>query len=298
VAAGGGYVTDAFWLHATGVLAVLSLAQRLGKPTAMFGQGIGPLNQRALLTQARAVLPRLKILGLREAGLSRDLALSLGVPSDVIRLSGDEALELTTAHDALEGYALGINMRVSGYAGVDSSVAAVIGNLLLETADDLQAPLVALPVCRGAAGEDLSFIRALFGNSNSHGRVILNDIITPSEFINVSASCRTIVTGSYHAALFGLAQGVPAVGLTKSSYYDAKFAGLRELFPSACQVVSLAEPNYADRLRDAITNAWSLPHSARVAAIRSAASQRSAGRDVYAQFHEFTEIAKWADAEV
>jgi polysaccharide pyruvyl transferase WcaK-like protein len=58
VAAGGGYLNDSFRWHATGVLGVLSLAQRLGKPTAMFGQGIGPLSQRMVCHQARAVLPQ------------------------------------------------------------------------------------------------------------------------------------------------------------------------------------------------------------------------------------------------
>jgi polysaccharide pyruvyl transferase WcaK-like protein len=46
VAAGGDYVTDTFRGHRTGVLGPLSPAQRLGNPTAMFGQGVGPIGQR------------------------------------------------------------------------------------------------------------------------------------------------------------------------------------------------------------------------------------------------------------
>jgi polysaccharide pyruvyl transferase WcaK-like protein len=286
VAAGGGYLTDAFWLHATGILGLLSLAQRLGKPTAMFGQGIGPISQRALRIQARTVLPRLNVLGLREGNVGPDLALSFGVRPATLKVSGDEALELTSRTDVSSGNALGVNLRVSGYAGVDPVVAAAIGDLLLESANDLQAPLVALPVCRGPAGEDLQAIRALFNHRDSNTKIILDDISTPAEFIDAAASCRVIVTGSYHAAVFGLAQGVPAIGLTKSSYYDAKFAGLRALFPSACTAISLSRPDYATRLRSAVIDAWNLPHSARVAAVNAAARQREAGRDVYKQFHE------------
>ena len=57
VASGGGYVTDTWWWHGAGVLSLLTLAQRLGKPTAMFGQGIGPIGQRGLRAQASAVMP-------------------------------------------------------------------------------------------------------------------------------------------------------------------------------------------------------------------------------------------------
>ncbi len=209
VAAGGGYVTDAFRWHGTGVLGPLSLAQRLGKPTAMFGQGVGPIGQRLLRIQARAVLPKLAVLGLREGRIGRDLALSLGTSPGTVTVTGDEALELTA---------------------------------------DTSGP-------------------------DSH-------LLTPQALITTAANCRAIVTGSYHAAVFGLAQGVPVVCLTKSSYYDAKFAGLSALFPGACFVGSLQQPDFADCLRNAIEQAWRLPVSGRAAAREAAAWQRRA----YAQF--------------
>ena len=94
VASGGGYVTDTWWWHAAGILSLLSLAQRLGKPTAMFGQGIGPIRHRALRAQARAVLPGLKVMGLREGKIGPELVLSLGMASDAVIVTGDDALNL------------------------------------------------------------------------------------------------------------------------------------------------------------------------------------------------------------
>ena len=38
--------------------------------------------------------------------------------------------------------------------------------------------------------------------------------------------CRVVVTGSYHGAVFALAQGIPVVALVKSPYYVNKMAGL------------------------------------------------------------------------
>jgi polysaccharide pyruvyl transferase WcaK-like protein len=289
VASGGGYVTDTWWWHAAGVLSLLSLAQRLGKPTAMFGQGIGPISRRALRAQARSVLPGLTVLGLREGLIGRDLALSLGVPPGAVTVTGDDALELFAGASVPDDQALGVNIRVSGYAGVDPAAMAAVGDVLLQAAGTLQAPIVALPVCRYAADADLAAIRALLRPGHSRAEIVLRDLRTPRALIAAAASCRAIVTGSYHAAVFGLAQGVPAVCLTKSSYYDAKFAGLRALFPSACFVVSLGQPDMAARLRSAIDEAWHLPNPARAAAKDAAARQRSAGRGAYAQFRDALE---------
>jgi len=289
VASGGGYVTDTWWWHAAGVLSLLSLAQRLGKPTAMFGQGIGPISGRVLRAQARAVLPRLAILGLREDQIGRDLALSLGTPPGAMTVTGDDALELIPDAGAPDGQALGVNMRVSGYAGVDPAETAAVGDLLLRAAGILGAPIVALPVSRYAPGADLAAIRALLRPSRSRADIVLRDLTTPEALVTTAASCRAIVTGSYHAAVFGLAQGVPTVCLTKSSYYDAKFAGLRALFPSACFVISLEQPNFATRLRSSIHKAWHLPPQARAAARQAAARQRDAGRGAYAQFRDAVE---------
>src|SRR2546421_1692869 len=113
VASGGGYVTDTWWWHGAGVLSLLRLAQRLGKPTAMFGQGVGPISERgrggprALCRQARAVLPRLAVLGLREDRIGKDLAISLGVPAGAVAITGDDALELIPEGSAADGRAHG-----------------------------------------------------------------------------------------------------------------------------------------------------------------------------------------------
>lgn len=284
VASGGGYVTDTWWWHAAGVLSLLSLAQRLGKPTAMFGQGIGPIAQPALRAQARAVLPNLKVIGLREERIGRNLALSLGVRPDAIRLTGDDALELTSGNPVAAGNALGVNVRVSGYAGVEPAAAAAVGKVVLDAATELQAPILGLPVSRYAVDADASAIRALLGDQRNHGGIDVRDIASPGDLLSVAANCRAIVTGSYHVAVFGLAQGIPVVCLTKSSYYDAKFGGLRALFPAACFVVPLDARDWADRLRAAIPQAWHLPYPTRAGTKDTAVGLRDAGEDVYTQF--------------
>ena len=299
VASGGGYLTDTWWWHAVGVLSLLSLAQRLGKPTAMFGQGVGPIGDegglsragRAILRrQARVVLPGLAVLGLREDRIGRDLALRLGTRPGALVVTGDDALELTPSEAGPPaGRALGFSMRVSAYAGVDSATAEAIRAPVLRAAEDHGAPIVGLPVSRYPVHGDLDALRTLLQAERSQTRIALNDLAAPGDLVTAAACCRAVVTGSYHAAVFGLAQGVPAVCLTRPRYYDAKFAGLAALFPGACFIVPLDQPDLAGRLRQAIDQAWDLPAPARAAAREAAARQRQAGREAYARFREAVE---------
>jgi polysaccharide pyruvyl transferase WcaK-like protein len=284
VAAGGGYVTDTWRWHATGVLSVLSLAQRLGKPTAMFGQGIGPMRQHALRMQACAVFPRLAVLGLREGRMGPALAVSLGAQPGAVTVTGDDALELVACAGAPDGDALGLNVRVTGYAGIDPAAAAAVGDVVLKTAAALGAPIVALPVSRRGADADLDAIRGTIDAGDPRTEVVLRDLATPQDLAATTARCRAIVTGSYHAAVFSLAQGVPAVCVANSSYYDAKFAGLRALYPGICFVTALDRPDFADHLRATVSRAWRLPALARTAARDASKRQRDAGRAAYAQF--------------
>ena len=284
VAAGGGYITDTWWWHAAGVLALLGYAQRCGKPTAMFGQGIGPLDGRVVRAMARGVFPRLAALGLREGVTSPELALSCGARRDVITITGDDAIEVIPGTAPPVADALGFNIRAADYSGVGRDAAARIGECVVAAAHELAVGIIGLPVSRYPKTSDLAAISACLGDSQAGIDVTLPDLSSPADLMSASASCRAVVTGSYHAAVYSLAQGVPAVCLTKSRYYDAKFAGLRALFPETCRVISLTSLDAADLLRQAIEEAWQLPADAREAARAAAAGQRASGRAAYRDF--------------
>jgi polysaccharide pyruvyl transferase WcaK-like protein len=284
VAAGGGYLTDTWWWHAAGVLSLLDFAQRLGKPTAMFGQGIGPLRSRAVRAMASRVLPGLAAIGLREEVTSLGLALSCGARRGVIWVTGDESIEIIPDTAPADASALGFNIRAADYSGVGRETAADIGKYVVAAAHEVGAPIVGLPVSRYATTSDRDAIGECLEHGHAGIDVALPDLSSPAELISASASCRAVVTGSYHAAVFALVQGVPAVCLSKSRYYDAKFAGLNALFPEVCKVVSLTDHDAARSFRQAVLRAWELPAGARFAARQAAASQRASARSAYEAF--------------
>ena len=112
VVSGMGGITDTFQDYAFGVLDTLDLAIRIGIPTAMLGQGIGPLRNPKLKARAKAILPHVNLITLRESRASAQLLASLGVSSDHVLTTGDDAIELAyqSRSDQL-GRGLGVNLR-------------------------------------------------------------------------------------------------------------------------------------------------------------------------------------------
>jgi colanic acid/amylovoran biosynthesis protein len=287
VATGGGYLTDVFWWHGVGVLSVMGLAQRLGIPTAMFGQGIGPLDHALLRRQAALVLPKLDLLTLREGTLGPDLVRRLGVRDERLIVTGDDALSLIQPAEQPQT-AVGINVRVAGYSDVSDTVARQIVDATLQVARNRAATVQALPVSRYERDGDLAALRRAVGKDEGP-RVSVTDVQTADRLIELAARCRVVVTGSYHAAVFALAQGVPVVCLSGSSYYDGKFLGLSGMFPGGCSLVSVAGSDFRGQVHRALETAWDCSPEQRDSLRVLANQQASAGRDAYARFAELIE---------
>ena len=116
---GMGAITDAFPEYVTSLFETLALAIRCRRYVAMVGQGFGPLHTPELVARARVVLPHINFIGVREERASLPLLLSLGVASDRVMTTGDDAIEMAyrLRRDSL-GEGLGVNVRIADYSGV------------------------------------------------------------------------------------------------------------------------------------------------------------------------------------
>jgi colanic acid/amylovoran biosynthesis protein len=79
VVSGMGGLNDAFADSACPLLDELEFVLQAGIPVVAFGQGVGPITNPELLARARSVLPRLKLIGLREDYTGLPLLESIGV---------------------------------------------------------------------------------------------------------------------------------------------------------------------------------------------------------------------------
>jgi polysaccharide pyruvyl transferase WcaK-like protein len=256
VLCGMGALTDGFRDAASALLTMLELFQRRGTPTALMSQGLGPLARPELREQAARVLPKARLLALREEVGGRPLARSLGVGEERIRVTGDDAIAVVERRLAPGKGPVGLNARAVPYTGIDATqareVAAAVGPARRIT-------ISSVPGEREGGQE------------------------APADFgvIDEIAACSVIVACSYHAAVFALAQGLPAVGLTASRYYDWKFRGLGALFPGGLSVVDLREEGWRERLGRAIAAAREVDLDTRRSLIESAERQDAAGLAAY-----------------
>jgi colanic acid/amylovoran biosynthesis protein len=256
VVCGQGFLTDHVRDHAITTLNMVEIGLGHKAVCAMVGQGIGPLRDRAVIAQSREVLPELELLSLRERVAGLPICRSIGVPEATCSVSGDEAIELACAyHRDPRVNGLGINVRVAPSSGVESSFLNVLRPILEEFAVSVQAEFIPLPIARDHDLGDVRSIQRLFAGTKelTDGGLSLD---SPQAVIEQASRCRIIVTGAYHAAVFALAQGVPAVCLAKSEYFETKFAGLADQFGQGCRVLSLQDPAFERHLKDALVWAW------------------------------------------
>jgi polysaccharide pyruvyl transferase WcaK-like protein len=283
VIGGQASLNDTFVARARTVLSTLEAAMALHKRTALVGQAIGPLSNPALVERARAVLPRVDVICLREERTGRRLLEEFGVDPSRIEITGDDALELShglRVHPP--GSAIGVNLRVGRVAGTDDSILGKLRDLLIQASRRWGAPLLPVPIAFHDASQDVAVLRTLLAgvSPEQDGG---SGLRAPASLLAQICRCRILVTGAYHAAVFALGQGIPAVCLDGSPYYHAKWEGLGDLFGDGCHVVSLAKPLWAMRLAGAIETAWSQADAVRDSLLAATARQVAAGRRAYAR---------------
>jgi colanic acid/amylovoran biosynthesis protein len=279
--AGMGGITDAFPEYASGLLNAVILATNSGCYVALMGQGLGPLENEELRDLARIALPRVDRICLREGRAGLPLLRSLGVADDKVAVTGDDAIGLVFAghgsHDP-NARGLGVNIRLSDYSKITATHLETLRNALRRAATALSAELVPVPISTYPQEDDAGVIRGLM-DLPPDGAARPRRADDLAALMDDILRCRVVATGSYHAAVFALANGIPVVGLAGSDYYRDKFQGLSDLFGDGCLALSVDEPEAVEK---AILQLWKDADRLRPALLAEAAREMEAGRDAYA----------------
>lgn len=289
VALGGGYLTDADVPQAGRVLDLLEYACGAGIPAAMMGQGLGPLRDPELRERATQVLGKLPLIALRERRRGPELLESLGVPANTIVVTGDDAIELArNARRTVPGTDIGVCLRVAGYAPVAERARDLVGTAVRAAATEFGARLVPLIIAETPGSPDRATTLPLVRGS-ANAAAPLGRFVHPSAVAEQVGSCRVLVTGAYHLAVFALSQGIPVVGLTSTEYYDDKFLGLGAMFGGGIQLIHLDDPDLGSRLDTAIRVAWNEADALRAPLNSRADEQMLASRQAFERLFELLE---------
>ncbi|MFP5319126.1 MAG: polysaccharide pyruvyl transferase family protein [Acidimicrobiia bacterium] len=253
VVSGGGGTADVFPWETRTVLELLELGVAARVPTALMGQAFGPLQDPSLRRHAGAVLRHVDLIALREQRASAPLLESLGVPMHRVVTTGDDAIAVASPFrtDDAPDAVMGVNLRIAPYSGLDPSLAAEAGRQIAAAAGRHHARMVATPVSIHPDEADADVAARAVGTHVEDAGTVDG----PEDVLARIARCRIVVTGSYHAAVFALALGIPAVGLALSPYYVDKFSGLADQFGPGCAVVRL-DGSWPATLADAIDSLW------------------------------------------
>ena len=165
VVSGRGGTTDVFLDDGMEVLEVLRSAIALGIPTAMFGQGIGPMDDERMRALARDVLPRVDVLAVRERRAAVPLLKELGVGAERVLVGGDDALELAhrLSPNGASRDAIGVGLRLSPYSGVTDETARTVGDVVRDAAARHGSELRPVPVSLYPHEADAHSFAAILG---------------------------------------------------------------------------------------------------------------------------------------
>ena len=281
VVSGAGGLTDCFREHAISVLDVMEFARKEGKVVAMFSQGLGPIEDPDLRRRAAEVLPEVPLLCLRESQSGLPFAESLGVDRALIRTTGDDAIEPAFDNRSERiSDAIGVNLRVASYSEVQASQVQTVKRALQAAAEQLGCALLPVPISLPPNTSDPDSIRELLdgcGGAEDGGA----GLDAPLKIIRQIGRCRVVATGSYHAGVFALSQGIPVIGLANSAYYRDKFHGLANQFSVGCETVFLHDPNLEEVLNRQLRAAWKSADEVRPRLIEDARWQIQQSRDAY-----------------
>lgn len=274
VLAGGGFLNDLNPTQTRPVLRMLADAGARGKNVVLFGQGLGPLESPELIGLLRFACRAGARVGLREPVRGPEIMRRIKASPDNYAVTGDDALELALETGRVaEGKALGFSVRCVGYSGIERPDFAHLRQFLGTLARDFKAPIVPVPISFNPHEDDARAIAEVTGTSPA-----AEPMDNPEALVRAVSGCRLLLTGTYHAAVFALALGIPCLGFYATPYYRDKLEGLARLFPGGCDLFDLREPGAIDAAQNQAARLWNAPPTLRAALRRAAEEQALAAR--------------------
>jgi polysaccharide pyruvyl transferase WcaK-like protein len=288
LALGGGYLTDADPAQTVRALTLLEYASDQGVRAVMVGQGIGPLEDPALQSRAAEVLPKMDFIGLRERRRGPEILRRLGVPSERVLVTGDDAIELAyAARSEFPGSDLGVCLRIAAYTPLRQSAHETVGRVVRRESARCGARLVPVIISEHPSEDRAGTLPLLRGAKNVSRP--LPKYAHPAQIAQRVAVCRIVVTGAYHLAVFALSQGIPVVAMSSSRYYDDKFLGLAEMFGMGLTLVRLDHASLEHELAEGIGRAWEQASSVREELRARARKQIDACQEAFGRIFALTD---------
>lgn len=211
-------------------LAVIHLAQRLGKPVAVFCQGMGPLKRGLSRRLVRRVLGKVDLLSVRDPDSAQLLA-RIGVErpvevyADPVFLLSPEmvAADIVAGKQNLAAQGLDPDRKLAGFALRPWPGAERVAQDVVAAAHWLKARGWQVAFLPFHPPQDTAISRQLAQECSSSGAVVLTWSQLPS-LIGLVGNMHLVIGMRLHALILATLLKIPAVGLV----YDPKVGSFLE----------------------------------------------------------------------
>ncbi|MCR4397999.1 MAG: polysaccharide pyruvyl transferase CsaB [Firmicutes bacterium] len=210
-------------------LSILLAAQRMGKPTMIYGNGFGPVNSPLGKAVTRLVLEGTGAITLRDAESARQVE-SLGVTGPLVRVTADPAFDLEPSAPSAAAEILranGISEKDAPLVGLSvrpwSDAQALPGTVAAACdmmCDHLGATVVFIPM---QGGQDCPLLREIAAKMKGR-HAMIEPGRSPRDLMGCIGMLDAVIGMRLHSLVFGVAMGVPVAGIT----YDPKVTALLE----------------------------------------------------------------------
>lgn len=226
---GGGNLHASWRHHVRSRVALMRVALERDLPVVVTGQGIGPELHDMDSAALAQVLPRVALLGVRDARSHR-LARALGVPAERLRYQPDDAYGLVSPPAGDPGRRIVVSLHPFCDPVHQAARFGLLVDQLAVLSRDTGLPLRFVPQVgfdspAGGRGGDGGFGRALaraLADRAAMEVLPIADVATsPSEIVDA----RLVVSSRYHPVVFAGAAAVPAIALAVDPYTEAKLHG-------------------------------------------------------------------------
>ncbi|SDH81332.1 polysaccharide pyruvyl transferase family protein [Agrococcus jejuensis] len=230
VVAGAGNLSSLWPHHVYERAAIVRIATALSRPVVVSGQTVGPTLSERHGALVREMLRAARLVGVREAASAALLA----------RL--DDALAPAATYDdalAIAGEApAGLPERFCAATVPPSTglwprdrVVEAMAALLDHVVERHDLDVVLVPHVApldGSLDADAATHADVVGAMRHAQRVTSLGPVEPAQTAAVVAASSLVVSARYHPVVFGLASGIPSVGVTVDEYTETKIAGALE----------------------------------------------------------------------
>jgi|GEM_PF-7020783 len=276
--AGGGQFASLWSVSVLVYSTAIFCARLLRIPVVATGLGAGPFDSLRDRLLTRLALNQCEFVAARSPSAFENLH-TIGVSDRRLILVTDDALTLQkgrvdeilanpveTLRTPPERYAVA-HFRLAPSSGAGEIELCKFAAVLDRIADSLGVDVIFVPFAVSAYADDRSAHYKVYAKMHNKHRVhLIHSLYHPQAVKAIIGDASLAIGHGLHFCTFALSSGVPAIGLYKNAYYQAKLGGLFETFGVrryALDSSELNEDQLVEHVNECYENRNSITHTLR-----------------------------------